>query len=204
MMLFQYPDTVHIRRHGPHGYQNYVSYKPWLRDEFAFQCVYCLCRERWFPDGEAAFSIDHLHPQIFAPERRTEYDNLLYTSCQCNAVRGTSPVPDPCAYAYGHLLRVLEDGSVESITSKGRELIEICRLNRPRLVAFRRGMVDVLSALMQRQDADADTLAKHYLGFPVSLPNLALLRPPAGNSRPSGIEQSYYAQRSRGELPDTY
>ena len=133
--------------------------------------MYCLCRERWFPDGEAAFSIDHLHPQISAPDRRTEYNNLLYTCCQCNAVRGASPVSDPCEYAYGQLLRVLEDGFVEALTSRGRELVEISRLNRPHLVTFRRGMMDVIATLLQRKDTGADELIRHYLGFPISLPN---------------------------------
>ena len=43
-MAFTYPRSRHIRRHGPHGYRDYRSYKPWLRDEFAFRCVYCLWR----------------------------------------------------------------------------------------------------------------------------------------------------------------
>jgi hypothetical protein len=28
---------------------DYESYRPWLRDEFAFRCVYCLTRETWGP-----------------------------------------------------------------------------------------------------------------------------------------------------------
>jgi hypothetical protein len=51
-MLFRYAATFHVRRHGPRGYQDARSYKPWLLDEFAFQCVYCLCQARWFPDGD--------------------------------------------------------------------------------------------------------------------------------------------------------
>jgi hypothetical protein len=47
--IFQYPRQAHVRRHGPLGYVNYQSYKPWLRDEFEFRCVYCLWRERWRP-----------------------------------------------------------------------------------------------------------------------------------------------------------
>ena len=39
---------------------NYQSYKPWLRDEFQFRCVYCLWRERWHSVGEDAFSVEHL------------------------------------------------------------------------------------------------------------------------------------------------
>ena len=68
--------------------------------QFTFQCVYCLCRERWFPDGETAFSVDHLRPHAVAPEHHTNYDNLVYACCQCNAVRGIASVPDPTVYAY--------------------------------------------------------------------------------------------------------
>ena len=64
--LFAYPRAVHERRHGPIGYLDYGDYKPWLRDEFQFRCVYCLCRERWFPDGDEAFSVDHVQPQSVA------------------------------------------------------------------------------------------------------------------------------------------
>jgi hypothetical protein len=204
MEVFRYPDDRHVRRHGPRGYRNYASYKPWLRDEFTFQCVYCLCRERWFPDGEAAFSIDHLYPQPSTPDLRTAYDTLVYACCQCNAVRGVSSVPDPSEHAYGQHLRGLENGHVEALTVTGRELIEICRLNRPHLVSFRRGMLEVLALLRQRQGSQVGVLVRNYLGFPTSLPNLAILRPPAGNNRPAGIEQSYYVRRHRGELPDTY
>ena len=44
--VFPYPAAAHVRLHGPQ-YTESASYKPWLRDEFAFRCVYCLWRERW-------------------------------------------------------------------------------------------------------------------------------------------------------------
>jgi hypothetical protein len=44
-MPFAYADAPHVRKHGPSGYVRYQSYKDWLRDEFAFRCVYCLERE---------------------------------------------------------------------------------------------------------------------------------------------------------------
>src|SRR5260370_24470025 len=84
-MVIQYPRLPHKRRHGPGGYRYYQSYKPWLRDEYGFRCVYCLCRERWFPDGDDHFSVDHVDAQSEAPERRTEYDNLVFACCQCNS-----------------------------------------------------------------------------------------------------------------------
>jgi hypothetical protein len=82
--LFAYPHAVHVRRHGPIGYLDYADYKPWLRDEFHFRCVYCLCRERWFPDGDEAFSVDHLQPQSAVPGLVCDYDNLVYACCHWN------------------------------------------------------------------------------------------------------------------------
>lgn len=32
---FDYPPEPHIRRHGPRGYSDYGSYRPWLRDELS-------------------------------------------------------------------------------------------------------------------------------------------------------------------------
>src|SRR5205085_2403491 len=45
---FTYP---HVWRHGPRGYADYPSYRPWRRDEFTFCCVYCLLREWWVLGG---------------------------------------------------------------------------------------------------------------------------------------------------------
>ena len=60
--VFAYPETAHECRHGPRGYLDDGHYKPWLRDEFAFRCVYCRCREVWFPDGDRNFSVEHVQP----------------------------------------------------------------------------------------------------------------------------------------------
>jgi hypothetical protein len=63
---FAYPDSKHDRQHGPRGYIDYRSYKPWLRDEFMFRCVFCLRRERWL-DGHISFGVEHLKPFKIAP-----------------------------------------------------------------------------------------------------------------------------------------
>ena len=44
MEPFDYPVASHQRRHGPRGYSQPESYRPWLRDEFSFRCVYCLSK----------------------------------------------------------------------------------------------------------------------------------------------------------------
>jgi hypothetical protein len=86
-MLFDYPSQIHVRKHGPKGYRDAGSFKPWLRDEFAFRCVYCLWRETWCQDGDESFSVEHFAPRSTHPDQACEYDNLLYACCRCNSLK---------------------------------------------------------------------------------------------------------------------
>jgi hypothetical protein len=47
-------------------------------------------------------------------------------------------------------------------------------------------------------------LHRKLMGFPGDLPNVARLRPPDGNSRPEGIEQSYFVRKQKEILPESY
>jgi hypothetical protein len=47
-------------------------------------------------------------------------------------------------------------------------------------------------------------LFRRLMGYPADLPDLSTPRPPQGNTRPDGVQQSHFARRQRGELPDTY
>src|SRR5208337_687922 len=58
---FAYPTEPHCRRHGPSGYTDYQSYRPWLEDEFSFRCLYCLKRMVWAPTD--VWSVDHIISQ---------------------------------------------------------------------------------------------------------------------------------------------
>lgn len=73
---YAYPSTRHIRRHGPSGWNDYHRYRPWLRDEFAFRCVYCLEREVW-RDMRTQMHIDHFQPQKLRPNLAGDYSNLF-------------------------------------------------------------------------------------------------------------------------------
>jgi len=53
-------------------------------------------------------------------------------------------------------------------------------------------------------DVAPNLAAKAHLGFPDDLPDLASKRPPGGNTRPNGLNQSCFEQRKRGERPDVY
>jgi hypothetical protein len=197
-----YPEAGHVRRHGPRGYVEDEHYKPSLRDEFTFRCLYCRCREVWFPDGDRNFSVEHVQPTSLAPEGLTSFDTLVYACCQCNAARGAILLPlDPEGDLRRHL-EVLPDGAIRGLTPGGEDFVRICRLDRPNLTAFRRLILDVLAFLDRKRDSDAAELCRRYLGYPANLPDLAALRPPGGNARPEGIAESAFARRGRGELPD--
>jgi hypothetical protein len=204
-MIFRYAATPHVRRHGPCGYQDARSYKPWLRDDFDFRCVYCLCRERWFPDGDDNMSVEHVHPRRVAPLAQTTYENLVYACCQCNASKqDATGVRDPCEVPFGDHLDVHDDGTIHGLTPAGMALMHICRLDRPKLTAFRRDMLQVWYTLARHQGPEAEALRQRFFGWPTNLPRLATLRPPGGNTRPQGIAHSYAEHQRRGVLPPTY
>jgi hypothetical protein len=200
---FAYPGALHVRRHGPTGYSDDARYKDWLRDEFDYRCVYCLCREAWSPD-DGYFSVEHSVAVSGAPPGPASYDSLLYSCCLCNGTRRDEPLPlDPCVGLAAHV-RVEPDGVIHALTPEGRELIRLCALDRPGLTRYRRDMLARLAYLRSRDDGEARLIESRYLAYPEDLPDLSALRPPGGNTRPEGIEHSAFARRMRGELPATY
>ncbi len=203
--VLEYPTVRHERLHGPLGYADYKSFKPWLRDEFRFRCVYCLWREVWCADGDGSFGIDHVRSRASHPEEGSDYDNLVYACCRCNSVKQDNPLPvDPCEEGWGKHLQTIPDGTVRGITALGWQTIEICRLNRAALVQARRRMRQLLQELDASGTEEAKSLLREYLSFPTNLPVLSQLHPPSGNARPNGIVASHHERRKRGELPQTY
>ena len=83
-------------------------------------------------------------------------------------------------------------------------LIDLCRLNRPALKRFRQRLLQLIGVLSSSRDAEARQALIDLLSFPVELPDLSSLRPPAGNTREDGIGSSYCEQRRLGELPPVF
>lgn len=204
-LVFPYSHSPHNRRHGPCGYRNYEYFKPWLRDEFHFRCVFCLCRERWTASGDAAFSVDHFLPQVSEPNLVCEYSNLVLACAACNSTKRDQNVPlNPCLEPMGTHLRVEHTGAVLAQTDLGQELIEICLLNREKLVEFRKRMIDVWTLLNSIAEPTQRQVLEAFFAFPENLPNLKRLVPPNGNTLPQGITDCYFLKRSRGELKPIY
>src|SRR5262249_11108395 len=76
------------------GHRRQSAYRPWLRDEFAFRCVYCLLREAWGP-VKGVYALDHFLPLALRPDLTGEYDNLRYGCVSCNLSKSNRTTPDP-------------------------------------------------------------------------------------------------------------
>lgn len=197
-MIFDYPESRSERIHGPAGYASYESYRPWLRDEFTFRCVYCLKRETWGQmTGE--FELDHFQPQSLAPHLSLDYFNLVYACRRCNSVKLDQPINDPLKILSPETALVLPDGVLVSHRPEAKRLIRQLDLNSPKLRKWRVMWMRIVD-LAQKRDTN---LYQQLTGFPEDLPNLSRLRPPR-NSRLAGVDISWFAKRQRGQLAETY
>ncbi len=196
---FEYPAAAHIRRHGPIGYANHAGYRPWLRDEFAFRCVYCLLREQW-GRVRGTFGVDHFRPTATHSDLALDYDNLLYTCLTCNSTKGDTEIPNPLAVLTQTTVQVSEGGRLHTDSPQANCVIDLLGLNDEDAIEYRMTWIGII-ALAAKIDRP---LFQKLMGFPDDLPDLARLRPPSGNTRPEGITHSYHAKRKRGELPDAY
>ena len=197
-MIFDYPEPREQRRHGPSGYSAYESYRPWLRDEFDFRCVYCLKRETW-GQVTSEFELDHFKPQSVNPELRVDYANLVYACRRCNGVKRAQAVADPFRLMRSTLASALPYGSLETRDRETQLLIRQMDLNSPKLKKWRVMWMRVVD-LAKKHD---EGLYFQLVGPPEDLPDLGGLRPPV-NSRAEGLVDSWFARRQRGALPPEY
>jgi HNH endonuclease len=197
-VIFDYPESKSECIHGPAGYASYESFRPWLRDEFTFRCVYCLKRETWGQmTGE--FELDHFQPQSLVPHLSLDYFNLVYACRRCNSVKLDQQIDDSLKILSPQTAVVLLDGTLASHHLEAKRLIQQLDLNSPKLRKWRVMWMRIVD-LAQERNTD---LYQQLTGFPDDLPDLSRLRPPT-NSRPYGVEISWYAKRQRGQLTETY
>ena len=95
---------------------------------------------------------------------------------------------------------VHDDGAIEGLTVEAVRLIRMLDLDDEDHRRWRRNWIRIIE-LAEQYDPQ---LHVQLLSFPNNLPDLARLRPAGGNSRPEGIEDSYFETRKRGELPQIY
>lgn len=199
MECYKFPSIPHVRRHYPSGYKSYGRYRDWLRDEFAFRCVYCLHREQWCNRG-LFFEIDHFLPVSIDPDGELEYTNLVYACAACNRAKSNlTGLPDPCRESFGECLRLKNDGSFQPINDSGKAIVDILQLNDGETVKQRFRWIRMLRAI-QRQDPQ---LFRELMSYPDNLPDLRTNRAPR-NLRPSSAQNCYFVLRQKDELPAVY
>lgn len=194
---YVYPVKPHQRVHGPAGYTDYSSYRPWLEDEFFFRCVYCLKRMVWAPTDQ--WVVDHLIPLVDAAELECEYDNLVFACQFCNQQKGSSRLQSPCQVGYGSCLAVEADGTVRTLNKAGNKLIKALSLNHSLQIQERTKTLGIIASLAQYNRAEYTRL----MGYPQNLPDLRKLRPPR-NDRNDGLQNCHLARWERGELAAVY
>ena len=202
---FAHPTEPQTRSHGPLGYVDYKSFKPWLRDEFAFRCVYCLVRERWYPNRADSFSVEHVLPQSTYPQLVVDYANLVYACITCNSFKRDQILLDPLTEPLGNHLRLENEGAYIALTVRGEDLIDALHLNDPDSLACRRKYLlfaQLHEALPDNPEVQA--LFRDAFGYPDDLPDLRELRPPGGNACPQGVHDCHFARREDGRLPVIY
>jgi len=188
----------HVRRHGPQGYSKYRQYRNWLRDEFSFRCVYCLRRETWLT-SRRDYEIDHFLPKSEHRDVERDYDNLVYACSECNGTKAAKYLPSPESVAYGDCLRVDENGEIHALDEYGVTIIEVLRLDAPEYNRLRHQIIETVAGLQS-----CPRVLKLWLGYPDELPNLSTEKKPQFNKRLSGIRESHYERKLRGELPEYY
>lgn len=195
-----YPDSPCMRRWSP-SFDKYSRYKPWLRDEFCFRCVYCLARETWADGGSDLFGCDHILPKSLNPALVCQYENVVYCCNLCNCKKGPRILIDPCSEALGRHLRMQRDGRVMALTEEGQVLIIKLKINHCKRVRRRRSVFRDIESVLETHDSSAHQALVDLLGFPDDLP--ILLQDPT-HSIEDVPPDSILGYSRAGKLPPFY
>jgi hypothetical protein len=144
--------------------------------------------------------IDHFSPVSLSPELIAEYSNLLYCCSTCNAAKGDLKLPDPTKTLLGTTIKILADGTIETSNPTASRIIKLLGLNASKFREYRLLWMEIAALAKRYQPA----LYQQLMSFPDDLPDLSVLLPPDGNTRPDGVTHSYFEQKKAGTLPETY
>lgn len=192
---FAYPTSPHTRRHAPPLFTRYQKYKPWLRDEFVFTCVYCLSRETWNRNSNF-YGVEHYKPKSKFEAGRVDYANLLYACNDCNRIKTDKILPaylHPEHRGWGKDLKIEDDGCINGLTKRGIAIIKWFELDSEENNRWRRLHLDIYREEMRRLATKAARVRLITLfGFPLNMPHF-----PAG----SGANRPY---SERSGLPEWF
>jgi HNH endonuclease len=165
---FRYPQSRYRRKLSPPSTSDYSRYKPFLKQEFMSQCVYCR-----LPDGlkgEDSFSVDHYRPQSKFPDLVTTYVNLFYACSGCNRRKGAfwptdaqwrakQFIPNPCDHVMFEHLRY-RSARVETKSPAGELAEQVLMLNDERSVEYRELVLSVIAVLEEKKCRVQETIRR--------------------------------------------
>jgi hypothetical protein len=144
--------TLLKRRQNPPHFDDYKQYKPYLREDFSYACVYCAVHENEL-GGPRIFGVEHFRPKNnpAQPEFRalvTVYYNLMYACSVCNSFKredwpSDDPINegkgyiDPCEHDYDDHFVQTSDFQVKGLSPVADYMIERLHLNRRQLQKLR-------------------------------------------------------------------
>lgn len=144
MKPFEYPRVLHVRAKAPFATKDYPRYKPFLRQEFGGQCVYCRMPDMVHsPDS---FGVDHYKPGM------PDYSNLFYACNTCNRRKGDfwptraqlrsgTFIPNPAAHIMVNHLKYVK--SHVTTKSKAGQFTEAhLDLNAPAMIQVREFVIN--------------------------------------------------------------
>lgn len=136
------------RRKTKKKFSDYKKYKPWLREDFEYACVYCTIHEGEF-GGFHSFHVEHFKPKSKFPALETVFTNLLYACWRCNSFKGedwpsNDPFKsgkgylDPCKYNYDQYFIINMNQIIIGKVKAARYMIERLHLNCYFLIKIRK------------------------------------------------------------------
>lgn len=123
--------------------QNINIFRQVLIDEFDNKCAYCGCKLGLTSRAE----IDQFYPQSKYPEKAFQLDNLLLTCNVCNINKrdifpldeaGNPILLNPRVDNFSEHIKIESDGIALPLTERGKETIDILKLNRQELIEDRK------------------------------------------------------------------
>jgi len=118
----EYSPTPYQRSHSPpqRTGEDYLAYRPCLRLESSFRCIYCLAHESEVAKGRefGGFEVEHFRPKESFGWLRTSFSNLFWCCPECNRAKGDKwpnatevaegfRFLDPTLEAYGPHLQIV-------------------------------------------------------------------------------------------------
>jgi hypothetical protein len=127
-----------------------LDIREYVRTRAQYVCEYCGVHEARVG---SELTVDHYHPRSLGGSDHPE--NLLYCCARCNlnkrdywhGVDAELAIWNPRTSPFEEHMVVLNGGIVSPITLTGRVTIDLLRLNRPQLIAYRVGLREQEEAL---------------------------------------------------------